>query len=117
VLTEERKWISENKKLVENAHYSPHQTLFACGQLSISTAIEPFNDFFYHVLPSYSGSLSTSKKNFSSYKKHQPTLLLAVITAACGVSDPSPLRKLHSYLRADHSEQAMVQGNQSLELV
>ncbi|KAL6872758.1 hypothetical protein J3F83DRAFT_730905 [Trichoderma novae-zelandiae] len=118
-LVEERKWIPrEDGKLVDNCHLqSTLETLLASGQLSTSTAVDLFHDFINNVLPQYPIVSFSSTESFSWLRRHQPTLLLATITAACRASDPSLFRRLHSHLRGDLSEQVMVQGNRSVELV
>ncbi|EHK17885.1 uncharacterized protein TRIVIDRAFT_204829 [Trichoderma virens Gv29-8] len=119
-LVEDRKWLPQEQegKLVENYHLqSPLETLLASGFLSIGTAIALFDDFVNNVLPQHPIVAFSSQETFGWLRRHQPTLLLAAITAACRASDPGLFRKLHFKLRGDLSEQVMVRGNKSVELV
>ncbi|KAL7942709.1 hypothetical protein V8C42DRAFT_150281 [Trichoderma barbatum] len=117
---EERKWLpqKQEEKLVDSCHFqSSLETLLGSGLLSTDTAIALFNDFTNNVLPQYPIVAFSSHETFSWLRRNRPTLLLAVITAACRASDPGPFRKLHFQLRSDLSEQVMVRGNKSVELV
>ncbi|KAL7924582.1 hypothetical protein ACQKWADRAFT_287024 [Trichoderma austrokoningii] len=93
------------------------ERLFALGQLSTDTVIRLFNDFIHNVLPQYPILTLSRADNFDWFRAHQPTLLLAMIAAACRASNPSLFRKLSVHLRGDLSEQVMVHGNRSVELI
>ncbi|KAL7932884.1 hypothetical protein V8C35DRAFT_305731 [Trichoderma chlorosporum] len=119
-LIEERKWLlqEQEEKLVDNGHLqSSLETLFASSLLSTGTAIALFDDFVKTVLPLYPIVAFSRQETFGWLRRHQPTLLLAAITAACRASDPCLFRKLHFKLRSDLSDQVMVRGNKSIELV
>jgi hypothetical protein len=118
--TEERKCLPEmeDENLVGNCHLqSPLETLFALNLLSADTAVRLFDDFTNNVLPQYPILALSSGESFDWLRAHQPTLLLSMIAAACRASNPSLFRKLHFRLRGDLSEQVMVHGNRSVELV
>ncbi|RFU75888.1 hypothetical protein TARUN_6350 [Trichoderma arundinaceum] len=117
---EERKWLSEteDEKSVEVGYLqSSLEALLTSGLLSTDTAVRLFDDFTQNVLPQYPILLLSSAETFEYLRRQQPTLLLAMITAACRGSDPDLFRKLHFHLRGDLSEQVMVCGNRSVELV
>lgn len=119
-LSKEKKWLpgAQEEKLVDNCHLqSSLETLLASGLLSIGTAMDLLDDFTSNVLPQYPIVAFSSAETFGWLRRHQPTLLLAMITAACRASDPSLFRKLHFQLRGDLSAQVMVHGNKSVELV
>ncbi|KAL7795461.1 hypothetical protein V8C43DRAFT_321315 [Trichoderma afarasin] len=119
-LVEDRKWLPQEQedKLVDSRHLrSPLETLFDSNLLSASKAIALFNDFASNVLPHYPIVVFSGHETFDWLRRCQPTLLLAAITAACRASDPGLFRKLHLQLRGDLSEQVMVRGHKSVELV
>lgn len=121
-LVEDRKWLfqeqEDREKLVDHCHLqSSLETALASNLLSTSKAIVLFNDFVDNVLIQYPIVAFSSHETFDWLRRRQPTLLLAVITAACRASDPSLFRKLHLQLRGDLSEQVMVRGHKSVELV
>lgn len=119
-LVKDRKWLLQEQedKLVENCHLqSSLETLLASNLLSTGKAIALFNDFINNVLTQYPIVAFSSHETFDWLRRRQPTLLLAVITAACRASDPVLFRKLHLQLRGDLSEQVMVRGHKSVELV
>ncbi|KAM0487290.1 hypothetical protein ACHAPX_000561 [Trichoderma viride] len=101
----------------DSRHQSSLERPFASGLLSTDTAIRLFDDFINNVLPQYPILTLSRAENFDWFRAHQPTLLLAIIAAACRASSPSLFRKLSVHLRGDLSEQVMVQGNRSIELV
>ncbi|KKO96461.1 hypothetical protein THAR02_11438 [Trichoderma harzianum] len=117
---EDRKWPAQEQedKLVDCCHLqSSLETLLASHLLPESKAIALFNDFVSNVLTQYPIVAFSSHETFSWLRRRQPTLLLAVITAACRASDPGLFRKLHLQLRGNLSEQVMVRGHKSVELV
>ncbi|KAL7911586.1 hypothetical protein GGI35DRAFT_294097 [Trichoderma velutinum] len=119
-LVEDRKWLAQEQedKLVDNCRLkSSLETLLASNLLSTGKAIALFNDFASNVLTQCPIVAFSSHETFDWLRRRQPTLLLAVITAACRASDPGVFRKLHFQLRGDLSEQVMVRGNKSVELV
>ncbi|PTB53659.1 hypothetical protein M431DRAFT_520631 [Trichoderma harzianum CBS 226.95] len=119
-LVEDRKWLPQEQedKLVENCHLqSSLETVFASNILSTSKAIALFNDFASNVITQYPIVAFSSHETFDWLRRRQPTLLLAAITAACRASEPVIFRKLHLHLRGDLSEQVMVRGHKSVELV
>lgn len=109
---------TENENSFHNSrHQSTSERLFASGLLSTDTAIRLFNDFVNNVLPQYPILTLSKAENFDWFRAHRPTLLLAIIAAACRASNPALFRKLSVHLRGDLSEQIMAQGNRSIELV
>lgn len=109
---------TEDENSFHDSRYQPSlERLFASGLLSTDTAIRLFNDFINNVLPQYPILTLSRAENFDWFKAHKPTLLLAIIAAACRASNPTLFRKLSVHLRGDLSEQVMVQGNRSIELV
>ncbi|KAK4085034.1 uncharacterized protein Triagg1_24 [Trichoderma aggressivum f. europaeum] len=119
-LVEDRKWLPQEQqdKLVDSCHLqSSLERLLASDLLSAGKAIALFNDFASNVLTQYPIVAFSSHETFDWLRKRQPTLLLAAITAACRASDPGLFRKLHFQLRGNLSEQAMVRGHKSVELV
>lgn len=117
---EERKWPLETKNEQLSADFrlqSSLERLFASSVLSIGDAIRLFDDFTHNVLPQYPILALSSADSFDRLRMQQPTLLLAMMTAACRASDPSLFRRLHFHLRGDLSEQIMVHGHRSVELV
>ncbi|PNP55418.1 hypothetical protein THARTR1_04248 [Trichoderma harzianum] len=119
-LVEDRKWLPQEQedKLVDSRHLqSSLETLLASNLLSTGKAIALFKDFASNVLTQYPIVAFSSHEPFDWLRRRQPTLLLAVITAACRASDPGLFRKLHFHLRGSLSEQVMVRGNKSVELV
>ncbi|KAK1241094.1 hypothetical protein MKX08_001068 [Trichoderma sp. CBMAI-0020] len=109
---------AEDENSFHDSRYQPSlERLFASGLLSTDTAIRLFNNFINNVLPQYPILTLSRAENFDWLRAHQPTLLLAIIAAACRASNPGLFRKLSVHLRGDLSEQVMVQGNKSIELV
>ncbi|QYT01953.1 Zn(2)-C6 fungal-type domain-containing protein [Trichoderma simmonsii] len=119
-LVDDRKWLPQEQedKLADSCHLkSPLETVLASNLLSTSKAIALFNDFVGNVLTQYPIVTFSSHETFDWLRRRQPTLLFAAITAACRASDPVLFRKLHLQLRGDLSEQVMVRGHKSVELV
>ncbi|KAL6903956.1 hypothetical protein GGI43DRAFT_307646 [Trichoderma evansii] len=108
----------EDENLLEGyRHRSTLERLFASGLLSTDSARCLFNDFTNNVLPHYPILTLSRAENFDWFRAHQPTLLLSVIASACRAFNPSLFRKLSFHLRADLSEQVMVNGNRTVELI
>lgn len=109
---------AEDENLLQGYRYRPSlERLLASGLLSTDSAIRLFNDFTSNVLPLYPILTLSGAENFDWFRAHQPTLLLSIIASACRASNPSLFRKLSFHLRADLSEQVMVNGNRTVELV
>ncbi|KAL7955029.1 hypothetical protein V8C34DRAFT_292710 [Trichoderma compactum] len=119
-LVEDRKWLPQEQqdKLVDSCHVqSSLETLLASNLLPAGKAIALFNDFASNVLTQYPIVEFSGHETFDWLRRCRPTLLFAAITAACRASDPGLFRKLHFQLRGSLSEQVMVRGHKSVELV
>jgi hypothetical protein len=108
---------AEDENSIHDTEYqSSLEKLFDSGLLSTETATHLFNDFINNVLPQYPILTISKAESFDWFRSQQPTLLFAIIAAACRATNPCLFRKLSVHLRRDLSEQVLVHGNRSIEL-
>lgn len=87
------------------------------GLLPLHLAKTLLVQFIDNVVPQYPVLALGANQDLNSLRISQPTLLLAMITAASRGSDPVLFRKLHSRLLGHIGHQVLVLGRRSLELV
>ena len=85
------------------------------GILSVAKATELYQKYLDELMPQYPAvPLSCTMAELRSKK---PTLLLAVLAASSGTSDPSLNRKLNQEIQSAYATKVSIQGLKSLELV
>lgn len=99
------------------AHDDPLTSLLAGENLTKDRQAELIQDFCDLLLPRYPIIGSISEEMIESFLTSKPLLTAALVTAASSVSEPRLFEKLHTKLTRALSEQVLVQGLKSLEIV
>ncbi|KAH0613496.1 uncharacterized protein H6S33_005382 [Morchella sextelata] len=87
------------------------------GILSMETATKIFNHYVEDMVPHLPAVVFPPDTTAEDIRWEKPTLFLAILAAASGVSDPALHKTLYNEISRAFAERVMINGEKSLELV
>lgn len=98
-------------------HHGPLAELLHGTTIIKEVQAELFRDFIVLLLPQYPVIALASHETFDSLAQAKPLLASSILTAASSVSRPRQFEELHTKMVRMLSEEVLVRGQKSLEIV